>query len=65
MNCFIGKPGIVWYFLQGGWYRFLVDAKINEITFHAKRVIGDSDSDGEERMKKAILEILKSEYGAH
>jgi hypothetical protein len=29
------KPGLVWHFLQGGWYRFLVDAKINEIYFKA------------------------------
>ncbi len=46
-----GKPGLVWHFLQGGWYRFLVDAKINEIYFKA----------GKDREK--ILEFLKKEYG--
>ncbi len=25
-----GKPGLVWHFLQGFWYRFLVDAKLYE-----------------------------------
>ena len=27
-----GVPGLIWHFLQGCWYRFLVDAKIHEIT---------------------------------
>ena len=45
------KPGLVWHFLQGGWYRFLVDAKINEIYFKV----------GKDRKK--ILEFLKNEYG--
>ena len=26
-----GKEGFIWHFLQGFWYRFLVDAKIYEI----------------------------------
>lgn len=26
-----GKPGLIFYFLQSGWFRFLVDAKIYEI----------------------------------
>ena len=26
-----GKEGLIWHFLQGFWYRFLVDAKIFEI----------------------------------
>ena len=26
-----GKQGFIWHFLQGFWYRFLVDAKIYEI----------------------------------
>ena len=45
-----GKPGLVWHFLQGGWYRFLVDAKINEIYFKAGK---DKDE---------ILKLLKKEY---
>jgi glycosyltransferase involved in cell wall biosynthesis len=46
-----GRPGLIWHFLQGGWYRFLVDAKINEIYYRA----------GKER--EDILKFLKSEYG--
>jgi glycosyltransferase involved in cell wall biosynthesis len=30
-----GKEGLMWHFLQGFWYRFLVDAKIYEIYLHA------------------------------
>ena len=45
-----GRPGLVWHFLQGGWYRFLVDAKINEIYYKAGK---DRDS---------ILKYLKTEY---
>lgn len=32
-----GYPGLIWHFLQGFWYRFLVDAKIYEIEKKAKR----------------------------
>ena len=46
-----GKQGLIWHFLQGFWYRFLVDAKIYEIYFHA----------GKDKQK--ILEYLKKEYG--
>ncbi len=45
------KPGLVWHFLQGFWYRFLVDAKINEIYFKAGKD------------KEAILALLTDEYG--
>jgi len=31
-----GKQGLVWHFLQGFWYRFLVDAKIYQIQKMAK-----------------------------
>lgn len=31
-----GKRGLVWHFLQGFWYRFLVDAKILQIEWWAK-----------------------------
>ncbi len=55
-----GKPGLVWHFLQGGWYRFLVDAKINEIN-HRVKCYGLCAT--REEKKKAILEILKTEYG--
>ena len=46
-----GKSGLVWHFLQGFWYRFLVDAKLNEIYFKAGKD------------KEVILEVLKTEYG--
>lgn len=32
-----GKPGLVWHFLQGFWYRFLVDAKIYQIKYWSKK----------------------------
>lgn len=45
-----GKQGLVWHFLQGFWYRFLVDAKIYEIYFKAGK------------NKEEILQFLKKEY---
>jgi hypothetical protein len=32
-----GKPGLVFHFLQGFWYRFLVDAKLEEAEQHRAR----------------------------
>lgn len=46
-----GKEGLIYHFLQGFWYRFLVDAKLFEIQ---KKCGSDKD-------KIAIL--LKTEYG--
>ena len=46
-----GKRGLIWHFLQGFWYRFLVDAKIYEIIKKAK----DNNS--------SIEDILEKEYG--
>lgn len=46
-----GKSGLVWHFLQGFWYRFLVDAKIYEIHFKAGK------------NKENILNFIKIEYG--
>lgn len=46
-----GRPGLMWHFLQGLWYRFLVDAKLYEV-YH--RVGTD---------KGAIIEFFKTEYG--
>jgi glycosyltransferase involved in cell wall biosynthesis len=46
-----GKEGFLWHFLQGWWYRTLVDAKIFEI----KRVCGND--------KGKIREYLLKEYG--
>ena len=46
-----GKPGVVWHFLQGFWYRFLVDAKVLEVYKKA----------GKDRT--AIKLFLENEYG--
>ncbi|WP_421830100.1 glycosyltransferase family 2 protein [Larkinella sp.] len=46
-----GRPGLMWHFLQGLWYRFLVDAKLYEV-FH--RVGTD---------KQAIIDFFRTEYG--
>lgn len=46
-----GKKGLIWHFLQGLWYRFLVDAKLFEVYF---RVGKDKDK---------IIEFFKNEYG--
>jgi len=46
-----GGKGFFWHFLQGLWYRLLVDLKIMEIEHRTK---GDS---------QAMLAILKDEYG--
>jgi len=32
-----GNEGLIWHFLQGFWYRFLVDAKVHEIEKKAKQ----------------------------
>lgn len=46
-----GREGFLWDFLQGWWYRTLVDAKVLEI----KRKSGGD--------RKKIIEILNNEYG--
>lgn len=46
-----GRPGLMWHFLQGLWYRFLVDAKLYEV-YHQ---VG--------RDKKAIIDYFLKEYG--
>lgn len=45
-----GKEGFLWHFLQGWWYRTLVDAKVFEI----KKVCGDD--------KECIVKYLKAKY---
>lgn len=45
-----GKQGFIWHFLQGFWYRFLVDAKVYEV-YHR---VG--------RDKKAIEKFFKEEF---
>ena len=49
-GCLEGKEGFIWCFLQGWWYRTLVDAKIYEI----KKVCGND--------KEKIREYLRKEY---
>lgn len=51
--CLEGKEGFLWSFIQGWWYRTLVDAKIFEIK---KKTGGD---------KEKIRELLKVEYDIH
>ncbi|GAB4025123.1 glycosyltransferase family 2 protein [Spirosoma gilvum] len=46
-----GRPGFVWCFLQGLWYRYLVDAKLLELDIRVGR---DKD---------AIIDYFKAEYG--
>ncbi|MDB4117778.1 glycosyltransferase family 2 protein [Amylibacter sp.] len=46
-----GKSGLVWHFLQGFWYRFLVDAKIYEIYLKV----------GKDR--ENIKKVLNADYG--
>ncbi|OIN60794.1 glycosyltransferase family 2 protein [Arsenicibacter rosenii] len=46
-----GRRGLVWHFLQGLWYRFLVDAKMLEVYRHAGH------------NKEAIIEFFLTEYG--
>lgn len=46
-----GKPGFIWHFLQGFWYRFYIDAKIYEIYHNAGKD------------KEAILKFIKEKYG--
>jgi glycosyltransferase involved in cell wall biosynthesis len=46
-----GKEGFIWHFLQGFWYRFLVDAKINEIYSKAGKD------------KESIEKFLRDELG--
>lgn len=45
-----GKAGLIWHLLQGGWYRFLVDAKIYQIKRLAKQ------------QNKSIREILTDNF---
>lgn len=46
-----GRRGLIWHFLQAGWYRFLVDAKLFEVYYHAGRD------------KQAIINYFQTEYG--
>ena len=46
-----GKAGLIFHFLQGFWYRFLVDAKVYQVESLAKKE------------RKLVREIIKEHYG--
>ena len=46
-----GIPGLIWHFLQGFWYRFLVDAKVYDIERRARKE------------KKTVRSVIKEYYG--
>ncbi len=46
-----GIKGLIWHMLQGGWYRFLVDAKLYEVYQRAGKD------------KEAIIRYFKDEHG--
>lgn len=46
-----GKQGLIWHFLQGFWYRFLVDTKVYEIEKKSKK------------SGMSIIRVLEKEYG--
>ncbi|WP_149243528.1 glycosyltransferase family 2 protein [Dyadobacter sp. 32] len=46
-----GTKGLIWHFLQGFWYRFLVDAKIYEVYRQAGKD------------KESIIKHFRTEYG--
>lgn len=46
-----GKPGLIWHFLQGFWYRFLVDTKIYQIESLTRK------------QNKSINDVIKEHYG--
>jgi hypothetical protein len=46
-----GKQGLVWHFLQGFWYRFLVDAKI----YQMQKIANDES--------KSLKQVIKDDFG--
>lgn len=46
-----GKPGLIWHLLQGFWFQFLVDAKIYQINYLAKK------------HNKPVVSVLKEDFG--
>jgi glycosyltransferase involved in cell wall biosynthesis len=47
-----GKPGLIFHFLQGFWFRFLVDAKIYELKLAEKNIKKESIASGQKSMAK-------------
>ena len=52
-----GKEGLIWHFLQGFWYRFLIDAKICEIYYYA--------GNNREKITSFIKEYYKIDLSNH
>ncbi|MBK8196454.1 MAG: glycosyltransferase family 2 protein [Lewinellaceae bacterium] len=46
-----GKPGLIWHLLQGFWFQFLVDAKIFQINYLAKK------------HNKPVVSVLQEDFG--
>ncbi|AFV97995.1 hypothetical protein B649_08415 [Candidatus Sulfuricurvum sp. RIFRC-1] len=46
-----GRQGIIWHFLQGFWYRFLVDAKIYQMNHIARKE------------NKSLKQVIKDTFG--
>ncbi|HFM1922810.1 TPA: glycosyltransferase family 2 protein, partial [Escherichia coli] len=44
-----GKPGLIWHFLQGFWYRFLIDSIVYDLT-------SNTDVENIEKLKKNLIE---------
>jgi len=48
-----GRPGLIYHFLQGFWYRFLVGAKLRELEQAVKRATSD------EELRSAIARLTR------
>ncbi len=46
-----GKKGLIWHFLQGFWYRFLVDAKVYQIKYISKTT------------GKPVINVIREDFG--
>lgn len=57
-----GKEGFIWTFIQGWWYRTLVDAKVFEIK-KACRLNGVTGENISEEQKRTLREHLYKNYG--
>lgn len=44
-----GKPGLIWHFLQGFWYRFLIDSIVYDLT-------NNTDVENIDKLKKNLIE---------
>lgn len=64
-----GKEGFLWHFLQGWWYRTLVDAKIFEVRRKAMRNWQEEEGHREKNgnahkyIGNRVLKVLRDEYG--